>query len=167
LGKTLTLGLNSCCKNLTQDSKIEFNNVIERSKTTHLQHVDDEGEDVADEEDDDDAEEHGGHADLALLQPRQLGALGVRATNLGIEQCCYLGCKLVTLNGQKSIASQSEESKIFLPLKQLTNRPQGLPKFGLFKNANFIAENCDHDIDPKVWTLFFVDICGHSEPIRG
>jgi hypothetical protein len=48
----------------------------------HLKNVDDEGEDVADEEDDDDAEQHGGHADLALLKTGQLGTFGVGSSDL-------------------------------------------------------------------------------------
>ena len=48
----------------------------------YLQDVDDECEDVADEEDEDDDHEHGGEADLALLQTRQLGALRVGAADL-------------------------------------------------------------------------------------
>ena len=52
------------------------------SSASYLKHVDDEGEDVADEEDDDDAEEHRRHSDFALLKTRKFGAFGVGSTNL-------------------------------------------------------------------------------------
>ncbi len=52
---------------------------------TDLHDVDDQGEDVADEEDEHDDHEHGGQADLPLLQPGQLGALRVGFADLGIE----------------------------------------------------------------------------------
>ena len=52
------------------------------SSESYLEHVDDEGEDVADEEDDDDAEEHRRHSNLALLKTRKFGTFGVGSANL-------------------------------------------------------------------------------------
>ncbi len=49
---------------------------------SHLHDVDDQGQHVAHEEHEDDDHEHGGEADLALLESGQLGAFGVGTANL-------------------------------------------------------------------------------------
>jgi len=51
-----------------------------------LEHVADQGQDVADEEDDDDVHQHGGQPDLLALDPGQLGSSLVGPLDLVVDQ---------------------------------------------------------------------------------